>query len=99
MIPPQVITLYGGHTVDHRAVAARGTVLLGRALDFSWLDLPVSDAQGNPRHRMGLTGLPGLYFLGLASQTRRNSAFFNGVGADAAHLAKDILIRTHTPPR
>lgn len=80
--------------IDLRAEGI-GTVIWGTgyALDFGWIDLPVFDGQGQPRHRMGITDLPGLYFLGLTWQSRRNSAFFNGVGADAAHLAEDILAR------
>jgi putative flavoprotein involved in K+ transport len=65
----------------------------GYALDFSWIDLPVVDATGQPRHRRGMTELPGLYFLGLPWQTRRNSAFLNGVGADAAEIVADMVAR------
>lgn len=65
----------------------------GYALDFSWVALPVVDAAGQPRHRRGVTDLPGLYFLGLPWQTRRNSAFLNGVGADAVEIVADMLAR------
>lgn len=98
MLPdPECVRMPIGE-IDLRA-AGIGTVILatGYTLDFGWIDLPVLDSQGNPRHRMGLTELPGLYFLGLAWQSRRNSAFFNGVGADAAYLAKDITTRRAPP--
>lgn len=65
----------------------------GYRVDFGWIDLPVVDDAGQPRHRRGMTELPGLYFLGLTWQTRRNSAFFNGVGADAAEIVADMLAR------
>lgn len=68
----------------------------GYRLDFGWIDLPVFDEQGEPMHREGLTEVPGLYFLGLSWQSRRNSAFFNGVGGDAVTLAEDIERRART---
>ena len=37
----------------------------GYGVDFSWIDIPVLDARGEPVHRSGITGVPGLYFLGL----------------------------------
>lgn len=54
----------------------------------------VLDADGAPVHRRGVTAAPGLYFLGLRWQYRRNSSFLDGVGADAAYLADHIAART-----
>jgi putative flavoprotein involved in K+ transport len=62
----------------------------GYGLDFSWVDIPVFDARGEPAHRRGITDVPGLYFLGLQWLSRLKSAFLSGVGDDAADLADHI---------
>lgn len=65
----------------------------GYRLDFSWIDGPVFDADGAPIHRSGITGMPGLYFLGLRNLHSRKSSFLHGVGDDAARLADHIVAR------
>ena len=50
-------------------------------------------AGGEPIHRGGITGVPGLYFLGLPFLSKTSSAFLSGVGEDATVLADDILAR------
>lgn len=72
--------------------AGIGTIIWasGYALDFSWLKVPVFDERGAPRHRRGVTDVPGLYFLGLAWLSKRTSSFICGVGSDAAYLAGHI---------
>jgi len=62
----------------------------GYACDFSWIDLPVFDAEGLPKHRGGITEVPGLYFLGLMWLSKMNSSFLSGVAGDAEHLANHI---------
>src|SRR5262249_14960054 len=37
----------------------------GYTFDFGWIDLPVLNARGEPRHDRGVAPLPGIYFLGL----------------------------------
>ena len=66
-----------------------GTVIwaTGYGLDFGWIDLPVLDAGGMPVHRLGVTAVPGLYFLGLPFLSKLSSVFLFGVGDDAARLA------------
>jgi putative flavoprotein involved in K+ transport len=66
----------------------------GYAADFSWIDIPVLDAQGEPRHRHGITEVPGLYFLGLQWLSKMKSSFLSGVGDDAAVLADHIAARS-----
>jgi putative flavoprotein involved in K+ transport len=61
--------------------------------DYSWIDLPVLDEQGRPRHRRGVTDVPGLYFLGLSWQHTRGSALLGWVKDDAAYLAERIAER------
>jgi putative flavoprotein involved in K+ transport len=65
----------------------------GYSVDFGWIDLPVLDGSGEPRHRSGISVVPGLYFLGLQWLSKMNSAFLSGVGDDAAVLADHILAR------
>ena len=65
----------------------------GYGCDFSWIDLPVLDASGEPVHRAGVTDIPGLYFVGLQWLSRMNSSFLAGVGDDAARLADHIAAR------
>jgi putative flavoprotein involved in K+ transport len=62
----------------------------GYSYDFGWINLPVVDARGEPRHRGGITDMPGLYFLGLSWLSKMNSSFLAGVGDDAARLADHI---------
>ena len=65
----------------------------GYGVDFGWIDIPVLDARGEPVHRDGITGVPGLYFLGLQWLSKMHSAFLSGVGDDAAVLADHIAAR------
>lgn len=90
--PPCVTAPIGALDLDAAGVAAI-IWATGYGLDFGWIDLPVIDATGQPRHHRGVTELPGLYFLGLSWQIRRNSAFLNGVGADAAEIVANMLAR------
>ena len=62
----------------------------GYGMDFGWVDLPVLDARGMPMHRLGVTEVPGLYFLGLPFLSKLSSVFLFGVGDDAARLAAAI---------
>jgi putative flavoprotein involved in K+ transport len=63
----------------------------GFAPDYSWIDLPVLDERGAPRHRRGVaTDAPGLYFVGLRFQHRMTSSLLGGVGADATFVAEQV---------
>lgn len=59
----------------------------GYAPDYGWLDLPVLDELGVPRHVRGISEVPGLTFIGLLWQHSQASANFVGVAADADYLA------------
>ena len=59
--------------------------------EYPWLQIPVLDAKGEIIHRGGVTARPGLYVLGLHFMRRRNSAFLDGVGADAADLTEHLI--------
>ena len=65
----------------------------GYGVDFDWIDIPVMDARGEPVHAGGITGVPGLYFLGLQWLSKMKSSFLSGVGDDAAVLAGHIAAR------
>ena len=48
------------------------------------------EEDGRPRHRRGVTEVPGLYFLGLSWQHTRGSALIGWVGDDARFIADEI---------
>ena len=58
--------------------------------DYSWIDLPIFDSDGRPRHGRGATDVPGLYFLGLTWQYTRGSALIGWVKDDARFIAERI---------
>jgi putative flavoprotein involved in K+ transport len=59
--------------------------------DFSWIDLPIFDSDGKPRHDRGVVAAePGLYFVGLFFQSTAASSLIGGVGRDAARIAAHI---------
>jgi putative flavoprotein involved in K+ transport len=101
-----------GVTLRPRAVAAEGRTIrfadgaeldvdavvwaTGYRDDFSWLDVPILDADGRIRHRRGVTDVPGLFFLGLPWQHTRGSALLGWVQDDAAFVADRIAARSET---
>lgn len=55
---------------------------------FDWIDLPVLDDHGDPRHRFGkAVDVEGLYFAGLPFQYAVSSTMVAGVGRDAQRVA------------
>ena len=80
--------------LDVRAVGI-GTIIwaTGYCYDFRWIDFPVLDNSGKPRHRRGVTEIPGIYFLGLARLHKLKSAFLWGSGEDASYIAEHIAAR------
>ena len=62
----------------------------GYRFDFGWIDLPVLDADGQPRHQQGIAPVRGIYFLGLPWLSKMRSSFLSGVADDAARLADRI---------
>ena len=66
----------------------------GYTFDLGWVDLPVTDADGRPKHVRGVTDVPGFYFLGLQYLHAMRSAFFWGADEDAAYLAEVIAGRS-----
>jgi putative flavoprotein involved in K+ transport len=62
--------------------------------DFSWIDLAVVGADGEPTHQRGVVATePGLYFVGLFFQSAATSSLIGGVAKDAAYIAEQIAVR------
>jgi len=100
---PKELTAAGVARVPRVVGIRNGLPLLedGRVLDvanvvwctgftpgFSWIDLPVFDAHGDPRHEGGVVAAePGLFFVGLHFLYAFSSEMIHGVGRDAARVA------------
>jgi len=80
--------------LDLRA-AEIGTLIwsTGYSTDFSWIDVPVLDAAGEPLHSLGVAAVPGIYFIGLQWLSKMKSSALAGVGEDAARPADHIAAR------
>ncbi len=70
---------------------------IGYRPDFGWLDAPVFNGAGHPKHHRGVTAQPGLYFLGLPWLHTWGSGRFSGVARDARYLAERIEEGLHRP--
>ncbi|GLK73148.1 MSMEG_0569 family flavin-dependent oxidoreductase [Ancylobacter dichloromethanicus] len=66
---------------------------IGFRPDFRWLDAPVFNGAGHPRHRRGVTAQEGVYFIGLPWLHSWGSGRFGSVGRDAAHIVTHIAAR------
>ena len=86
-------------TALHLADAGITTIIwaTGYRFDFGWLPPGAVDPSGKPRHRRGVSAVPGLYHLGLPWLTCRASSFIWGVWQDAAYLADEIAARIAPP--
>lgn len=62
----------------------------GYKFDFSLVKLPIFDEDGYPVQQRGVTGYPGLYFVGLHWLYKTKSTLLMGVGEDAAFIASQI---------
>ncbi|MBH0237366.1 MSMEG_0569 family flavin-dependent oxidoreductase [Methylobrevis albus] len=58
--------------------------------DWSFVDLPLFDGSGYPRHQRGVTAVPGVYVLGLPWLHTWGSGRFVGVGRDADYLGDAV---------
>jgi putative flavoprotein involved in K+ transport len=70
---------------------------IGFQPDFRWLDAPVFNGAGHPKHYRGVTAEPGVYFLGLPWLHTWGSGRFSGIERDALHLAERIEDRARAP--
>jgi putative flavoprotein involved in K+ transport len=63
----------------------------GFANGLSWIDLPIFEENGEPRHESGVAaGEPGLYFVGLHFLHSFSSTMIHGLARDAQHIAETI---------
>ena len=60
--------------------------------DFSLVKLPILDRDGYPIQKRGVTGFPGLFFVGLPWLHNAKSGLIFGVGEDAAYIAQKLAI-------
>jgi putative flavoprotein involved in K+ transport len=85
---------YAPETVTELDLDAAGVASVvwatGYRLDFGFVDLPIFDEWGYPRHERGVTEHPGLYAIGLRWLHSEPSSVFAGVGADAAHIVEHM---------
>lgn len=54
--------------------------------DFTWIHADIFNGAGYPENSRGVTGMEGLYFLGLPWMHSRNSGLLGGVGSDARYI-------------
>jgi putative flavoprotein involved in K+ transport len=91
---PRVAGVHEGLPVleDDRALDVSNVVwCTGFRTDFSWIDLPVFDGDGEPLHERGVVeSEPGLYFLGLVFLYSFSSDVLPNRGRDAEYIAKHI---------
>jgi putative flavoprotein involved in K+ transport len=81
----------GPAELDLRA-AGVGAIIwcTGFTADLGWLRLPVLDARGAPVHEGGVSGVPGLCFLGFPWLRKRKSGIIYGIAEDAARIAEAV---------
>ena len=81
-------------TLDLKAAGVTSIIwATGFGLDYGWLKVEAFDEKGRPAHDRGVSGVSGLYFLGLPWLSRRASPFIWGVWHDADYLAGHIAAR------
>ncbi len=109
-VKPKQLDAAGVQRVPRMARVVDGLPVLedGRVLDvanviwctgfgngLSWIELPIFEANGEPRHQSGIaTGEPGLYFAGLHFLHSFSSTMIHGVDRDAKRIADTIERRT-----
>jgi putative flavoprotein involved in K+ transport len=83
----------GAPVLDDGSLLAVGNVVwcTGFHGGYQWIDLPIFDERGEPRHERGVViGEPGLAFLGVHFQYAMSSGMIQGVGRDARYVVDRI---------
>ena len=109
-VKPRDIASAGVHRVGRVVGVAKGRPVLedGEVLDvgnvvwctgfrhdYPWIDLPVLDDAGRPRHERGVVAeAPGLYFVGMEFQYAATSGTVTGTCRDAGYVLKQIAKRS-----
>ena len=93
----RVVGVRGGRPVlaDGRVIDAANVIwCTGYHPGFSWIDLPVFEDDGDPRHDRGVVQRErGLYFVGLHWLYAMSSPMVHGVGRDADYVAGVVAER------
>jgi putative flavoprotein involved in K+ transport len=63
---------------------------MGYTFDYSLVKLPVTDEDGFPLQKCGVTQYPGLYFVGMNWLSKRKSPILLGVNEDVEAIIADI---------
>lgn len=63
---------------------------MGYTSDYILVKLPVTDEEGFPIQKRGVTQYPGLYFVGMNWLSSRKSAILLGVNVDVEHIVADM---------
>lgn len=58
--------------------------------DFTWINADIFNGAGYPENSRGVTGMEGLYFLGLPWRHSRSSGLLCGVGKDARYIVNTL---------
>lgn len=94
---PRVVDVSNGKPLlaDGRIVDVQNVIwCTGYHPGFSWIDLPVFEANGDPVHDRGIVSrVPGLFFVGLHYLYSMTSATIVGVSRDAKRIVKAVLAR------
>ncbi|HCB38075.1 MAG TPA: FAD-dependent oxidoreductase, partial [Gammaproteobacteria bacterium] len=64
---------------------------IGFRPNYQWLDVPVFNGRGYPAHTRGVTGFPGLYFIGLPWLYTWGSGRFSGIDQDARYVVEYLV--------
>jgi putative flavoprotein involved in K+ transport len=80
---------------DGRTLEVRNVIwCTGFDNGLSWIDLPIFEKDGEPRHKCGLVeGEPGVYLVGQHFQYSFSSTMIFGVGRDARRMVAAIRTR------
>ena len=86
---------------DERTLQVKNVIwCTGYRHDFPWIDLPIFEKDGEPKHTAGIVeGVPGLYFVGLHFLYSMTSATLFGIARDARRIAKAVALQTRSHPR
>jgi putative flavoprotein involved in K+ transport len=63
---------------------------MGYTFDYSFVKLPVTDEDGFPIQKRGVTQYPGLYFVGMTWLSTRKSPILLGVNEDVEHIITEM---------
>jgi putative flavoprotein involved in K+ transport len=95
---PKVVSVRDGCPVleDDRVLDVANVIwCTGFYPGFSWIDIPVFGASGQPVHERGVVkSEPGLYFTGLHFLHSMSSTMIHGAARDSAYVADAIVAAT-----